>query len=86
MKAEDLDLPMQIERRSRLVHQQDLRFAHQRLGDGYQLPLTAGQFAEVAEGRSIDAERGEDVVDFVQFAVVDFPAAEPCLRASRTDS
>ncbi|MNL45418.1 hypothetical protein D3C87_1680640 [compost metagenome] len=66
---------MEVESRCRLVHQQHLRLAGQRLRQGHKLPLTARQFAEPPEGEIVDFQRLENGVDLKQLIVVNTPAA-----------
>ncbi|MNT91387.1 hypothetical protein D3C72_2324750 [compost metagenome] len=56
-EMQHLDLAEQVERRGRLVHQQHVGLADQRLGDRHQLALAAREFAEIAEGEVGDAQR-----------------------------
>src|SRR5882757_3087955 len=44
-----------IERRERLVHQQDVGMNHQRAGEPYTLPHTAGEFARIGGLEAIEA-------------------------------
>lgn len=73
-EIQHFDLAVKVERRSRLVHQQHFRIAGERLGNRHQLPLTTGQFAEIAEGKIGDVEAFEKPVDVSQIPLADPPA------------
>jgi hypothetical protein len=51
-KVQHLGLNGGIQRRGRFVQQQDLRFQHQRAGDGDALALAAGQLVRIAEAEA----------------------------------
>ena len=72
-QGQHFDLPRQIQRRGRLIHQQYTGLAHQRLGDRHQLALAAGEFRQVPEGKFGDAQCIKCVVDVGKLFVRDAP-------------
>ena len=51
---------IEVERGQRLVEQQDLRFVHERAGQGHALLLTAGELRGLARGEFGDADQFHD--------------------------
>ena len=63
-EVDDLPLHGEIERRGRLVEQDELRVEHQRAGDGDALPLPAGEFVREAVQRvRVEPDIGERAAD-----------------------
>src|SRR5438067_4705810 len=52
-QVQHLRLHRSIERRGRLVEQQDRRFEDERAGDGYALALAAGELVRVTEAEAV---------------------------------
>ncbi|MNQ67152.1 hypothetical protein D3C85_816620 [compost metagenome] len=72
-EVQHLHLPVHIEGAGRLVHEQDFRFAYQRLCNRHQLLLATAEFAEITKGQLGDSQCAEDLVHQIQFIVMDNP-------------
>ena len=68
-----LQLFLQVEAVGRLVHEDDLWFSHQCLGDGDELLLSAGEPRKMDEGELFQMEQGEDFHDGVRVFRRHFP-------------
>ena len=63
-QVDDRDLYRAVQRRSRLVQQQEFRFEHQGAGDGDALALTAGELMRIAIAHAgVEADLAQGVAD-----------------------
>ncbi len=70
-----------VERRERLIHQQDVRMHHQRPGEAHALAHAAGQFARIGRFEAVQA----DQIDGRQRARADFGPRQTLRLQSQRD-